>query len=494
MIARRRFFLAVLVAAPMAALLLLASAPLLYLLSRLETSAAPLDFASLGHTAGFALGGAALSTLVGGTAGALLAMREFAGRRSIVALSVVLIAAPPAFWWIGAAHLPGVAWRTLSGAAGAATVAGLTLSPIPLLLVYAALRELPANVYEAARVALGPAPRLLFVLLPLLRPALGSGFLLAVILLLGESELPFLFGFRTVMTDVVTTFSRTFSVAAVVPLVLPLLLAVLLLGALGMPPVLRTLLASSRGTQGLVRRPASAPVALAAAAPAALSVLSLAGYAWAAGLPARWPRVPVSLSTVGASILEPVGCAWISLSLALVAAYPARRSAAMRHLLWAALLLFCVPAAVFGIGWIGVGQALGGVAVPPLVAHSSRVLGLPALAFAVAYSRLPWSLEDAARLVPVSPVRRAFVFVLPVLLPSLGASAALIAALAYADRDVASLLLLPGASRLMLDLYLVSANAPSARVGGMAFVVLACGALTVVLAVAGPTLLWRRRA
>jgi len=490
---RRRSFLAALVAAPMAALLLLASLPLLYLLFRLETSAAPLDFASLGHTLGFALGGAALSSLVGGTAGALAAMREFPGRRSMVALSVVLIAAPPAFWWIGAAHLPGVPWRSLSGPAGAAVVAGLALSPIPLLLVYAALRELPTSVYEAARVGLAPAPRLLFVLLPLLRPALGSGFLLAVILLLGESELPFLFGFRTVMTDVVTTFSETFSVAAVVPLVLPLLLVVLVLGALAMGPLLRALLASPRGAQGLVRRPAPAPMALGAAAPAALTVLSLAGYAWAAGLPARWPRVPVTLPTVAASVLEPVGCAWVSLSLALLAAYPARRSPAMRHLLWAGLLLFCVPAAVFGIGWIGVGQALGGVAVPPLVAHTCRVLGLPVLGFAVAYSRLPRSLEDAARLVPVPPGLRAFVFVLPALLPSVAASTALVAALTYADRDVASLLLSPGASRLMLDLYLVSANAPSATVGGMAFVVLACGALTVSLAVAGPALLWRRR-
>jgi len=489
----RRSFLAALAAAPMAGLLGLASAPLLYLLSRFEAFATPFDSASLGHTVGFALGGAAIASLVGGTTGGLLAMRDFAGRRAMLVLSVVLIAAPPAFWWIGAARLPGAPWRGLSGAAGGAIVAGLALSPIPLLLVYAALRELPANVYEAARVALAAPPRVLFILLPLLRAPLASGFLLTAILLLGESEIPFLFGFRTVMTDVVTTFSQTFSIGAVVPLVLPLLLVVLILGLLAAGPLVRTLMASARGSHGLLRRPASLAARLGAAGPAALTLLSLAGYAWAGGFLTRWPRVPASLSTVAASILEPVSCAWLSLSLALLAAYPARRSPALRHLLWGGLLLFCVPAAIFGIGWIGVGQALGGVTVSPLVAHSSRVLGLPALGFAIAYSRLPRSLEDAALLVPVSPARRAFVFVLPVLLPSLAASTALIAALTYADRDVASLLLSPGASRLMLDLYLVSANAPSSTVGGMAFVVLAGGALTVGLAAAGPALLWRRR-
>jgi len=165
----------------------------------------------------------------------------------------------------------------------------------------------------------------------------------------------------------------------------------------------------------------------------------------------------------------------------------------MRYLLGTGLLLFCVPAAIFGIGWIGVGQALGGLTVPPLVAHCSRVLGLPALAFAVAYSRLAPSFEDAARLVPVSAPFRALVFVLPPLLPSVAASAAVIAALTFADRDVASLLLAPGESRLMLDLYLVSANAPSSTVGGLAFVVLAGGAAAVGLAAAGPALLGNRR-
>src|SRR5439155_13606110 len=70
----RRSFLAALAAAPMAGLLGLASAPLLYLLSRFETLATPFDSASLGHTVGFALGGAAIASLVGGTTGALVAV------------------------------------------------------------------------------------------------------------------------------------------------------------------------------------------------------------------------------------------------------------------------------------------------------------------------------------------------------------------------------------------------------------------------------------
>jgi ABC-type Fe3+ transport system permease subunit len=176
------------------------------------------------------------------------------------------------------------------------------------------------------------------------------------------------------------------------------------------------------------------------------------------------------------------------------AVYAVRRSSfAMGVSLWIGLLLFCIPAAVHGIGWIGIGQLFGGLDIPPGVAHGSRVLGLPLLAFGIAYSRLPRSLEDAARLVTMPPLRRALVLVLPPFVPSLVAAAALVAALVFADRDVGSILLTPGASRLMLDLYLLSANAPSARVGAAALVALAGATVTVALAAAGPLVLLKRR-
>jgi ABC-type spermidine/putrescine transport system permease subunit II len=88
-------------------------------------------------------------------------------------------------------------------------------------------------------------------------------------------------------------------------------------------------------------------------------------------------------------------------------------------------------------------------------------------------------------------VKRAFVFVLPLLKWPLAATAALIAALTYADRDVASLLLAPGASRLTLNLYLASANAPSSTIGALAIVAILGAAVTVCLTAMGPMLLWR---
>jgi iron(III) transport system permease protein len=478
---------------PMAVLLTGAALPLFFLAARFAALPA-IDLTSLTPTLSFAVAGAAVSAIVGGALGAVAGALDVPGRRWAIGVSAALIAAPPAFWWIGFTRLP-VGLGVLSGSLSGSGVAGLVMAPVTLLLVLAAAREIPSNAYEAARVSLGPTRRFLFVLFPLLRPAVIAGFLLTVILLVGESEIPFLFGFRTSMTDVVTTFSQTFDAGRTVPVILPLVVTVLVLGLLMVKPLFTVVLPAPRGGRGMIRKPASLIIGVGLLVLPLLAALSLLGYAWAAtsDLGGVWRRLPVGISTVTVSIVEPVTCALAAVGLTVLAAYPARRSSAIRPLTVMALLLFCVPAAVVAIGWIGVGQALGGVSIAPALAYVSRTIGLPALGFLIACSRLPRSLDAAARLVAISPVRRAWTLVLPLIAPSLAATSALTAALIFADRDVASLLLAPGASRLMLNLYLLSANAPSAVIGASALITFAAGAAVIALAGAGPLVLWVRR-
>jgi ABC-type Fe3+ transport system permease subunit len=148
-----------------------------------QGSAFSLELSSLARSLVFAVLGGAIATAVGGGIGVVLGIREFPGRLGLLTASIVPIAAPPAFWWIGATRLTSM-WGSPSGPVSAAVVGGLALAPVTLLLVFAAMRQLPSNLYEAARVALPPAARLVVVLLPLLWSSLLGGFVLTVILLL----------------------------------------------------------------------------------------------------------------------------------------------------------------------------------------------------------------------------------------------------------------------------------------------------------------------
>lgn len=400
---------------PIAGLVAFGAAPIAFVASRGVLSHPEVDPGALADSLTFALAGALLASALGAAAAWITGTLEFPGRRLSMLLLALPLAAPPAYWWLGIARAPGVQGHAFHGLAAGTLVAALALAPVPYLLTLSAAREISPSTYDAARLALPPVRRLVFVLLPLCRGALAAGFLLAVVLLLGESEVPFLFGFRTLTTEVVTSFSRTFDASRVAPIAVPLLASALAAGIAARRPLLGNLLARRAG-DGIRRRrtPAASAAALLLAAPA---MWALTGYALSAApaLASRRPS-PYSGAAVGASIAEPVLCALFALVVGVAAASLARRSRTLPTFLGLGLLVFCVPASVLAIGWIGLG-ASSGTEVPPAVVHLSRLWPLGALAFMAALARLPRSLEDAAALVPMSRLGRTFRLVLPVLAP-----------------------------------------------------------------------------
>lgn len=469
--------------------------PLVFLAASGASAGGTASPAALGNALLFALGGATVATLLGTGAGLLLGTLEFPGRRAITVLLMLPMVAPPAFWWLGLRRLPGLGLDRLNGIAPAVMIAGFALAPVPYLLVLAATREAPRTAYSAARLLLSPGRRLLHVLLPLVSSAATGGFLLTTVLLAGESELPFLLGFRTSMTDAITGFARLFDVGVAAASAAPVVVAVLALSVVAARPLLRTLLPTALGSNlGIIRHRAT----LALGVPLLLSLPlagALGGYLWQAlGAPGdSRPSSLVSIPTAAMSVAEPVATAWLALLLGVGAGYLARRSSRLlRFTLAAGVVLACVPSAVCAIGWIGIGQWLGG-SVPPLFAHALHSWGLGALAFGAAHARLPRSLENASRLMPISSLRRAFALTLPSVAPSLVAASVLTAALVYSDRDVASLMLPPGGERLMLDLYLRAANAPSGVVSALALIVLGYALVAAALAGGGSWLVLRVR-
>ena len=101
----------------MVVLLGTAALPVVFLLSRLAVGEVAVDGASLAATAAFALGGAAVATATGAAAGITAGVLALPAGRWLIGAACVLIAAPPAFWWLGATHVPGIPWNLLSGLA-----------------------------------------------------------------------------------------------------------------------------------------------------------------------------------------------------------------------------------------------------------------------------------------------------------------------------------------------------------------------------------------
>jgi iron(III) transport system permease protein len=470
-------------------LLGISAAPLIFIILSAR-GAVRVDGGSFMNSAIFACVGASIAVVLGGAEAIVLAMTNAKGHVLANAICVVPLAAPAAFWWLGLQRLGSFATTVFHGEGGAAVISGIALSPVPFLLVTAALHEIPSSALEAARLALPPPSRVVRVLLPMLRSAFIASFLLTTVILIGESELPFLFGFRTVMTDAVTEFARSFDAAEVAPMIVPVLVLVIALAMVMRGALLKTLLAPARGARGV--RPTPQPWHLLAAAP----ILLLLGASIAGHLSGLTRGGAFDIQRVGAvaatSIAEAVVWSWITVGAAIVVVYPIRRSPQLRWMLSIAVVLFAAPSAFFAIGCVAFSQRAG-VDVPVGAAHFCRLLGLAIIAFAAAYTRIPRSVDDAAQLVPMSSILRAHRFVLPLLGASSAATALLVATMILSDRDVASVLLPAGAERLMLDLYLTAANAPAFVVSAWAVAVLGSAIIVAVASGAGPWLLWRRR-
>jgi len=153
---------------------------------------------------------AALAVLVGGGLGVLIGLTDLRGRVALSFAIVMLMMIPP--------HVTAIAWIQMLGPSsvllqalnlapapgsthplysreGVIGLLALQQVPIVYLTLRAALRALPRDLAEAARVNGAGLRRLLTrVILPLMRPALMAGFALAFVSALGNYGVPALLG------------------------------------------------------------------------------------------------------------------------------------------------------------------------------------------------------------------------------------------------------------------------------------------------------------
>lgn len=195
----------------------------------------------------------ALGTLViGTTAAGLVVLTEFPGRRLIEVLLVLPMAFPAYVQAYAYTHLldhPGIVQTTLRAVTGwgprdywfpeirslggAAAMLTLVLYPYVYLLTRASLMGQSASTYNAAR-ALGRTPIQAFiaVVLPLSRPAIAAGVLLATMETIADFGTVSYFGVQTFATGIYTSWFSLADRVAAAQLSLGLLVFALLLALL----------------------------------------------------------------------------------------------------------------------------------------------------------------------------------------------------------------------------------------------------------------------
>lgn len=391
------------------------------------------------------------ATIFLGVGGAWLVERTTLPGRAVIKVALAAPLAIPAFV---ASYGWASAIPSLNGLWAAVLVATLAYFPLVYLPALAAIRGLDPALEETAR-TLGMGSWAVFfrVVAPQLRLAVLGGALVVALHLLAEYGAFAFLRFDTFTTAIVVAYQSTFAGpnAAALGLVLALLCLLLLVAesaARGRARYARLGSGSPHpaATLRLGRFTAPSLIAVAMVLTGALVVpLSSVGRWLMRADPAAFAEVGVAaLQTLGLALAGAVCTIAVALPFAWLAVrYPGRVS---RVLEGAAYLASSLPAIIVALALVAATLAFAPALyqTPFTVVAAYVVIFLPRalVPLRAGLSQVPESLEEAARALAVSPAAARMRVTVPLLLPAIGAGAALVA-LGAANELTATLLLAP---------------------------------------------------
>lgn len=444
---------------------------------------------------------AVLAVLVGGGLGLLIGLTDLRGRTALSFAILMLLMIPP--------HVTAIAWMQMLGPSsvllqvfslapapgtthplysreGVIGLLALQQVPIVYLTLRAALRALPRDLAEAARVNGAGSGRLLRrVILPLLRPALLAGFALAFVSALGNFGVPALLGIPGRYTTLpVLMWQR---LASSGPSVLAdLAVLAVLIGVVAVAAVWVQMHLMRRGSVALIGPPqqplllalgrARLPVEVTLWAVLALAVVApmLAMLATALVPTYGVPLTPETATlrhfhevifnqTVTArafansaalAVLAGIGVACLALAIGALSRGPFRQGT--RAVTTMAEVAFAVPGLVISVGFIIaflkplplLGFSLYGTHAIILGAYLAAFLAVGLKPVGVAFAALDPALQEAARVAGAGFWRRLWRIDLPLAAPAAASGAVLVMLTAWNEVTLSSILWTRGTETL----------------------------------------------
>lgn len=435
----------------------------------------------------------ALAVVVGTALALLLERTDLPGRRALRLLALSPLLMPPfvgAIAWLsllGPSSPVNTWWSARFGAplwnlyGGDGVVFLLTVHgcPVAMMIVTAALRRVPADLEQAARIAGSSAGRaMMAVTLPLLRPAMLSSFTLIAVSNLADFGIPSIIGLPeryVTLSTLVYRYLQSGTVEdplAVVAAIGFVLLVIALLGA-----VVDLLRSRARvELDGQAAAPDRLPLGRArvlaglvtAAIVLAITVLPLVTLTAQSLLPA--PGVPFTLENltlasferaltasgtlagIGNSVMLAVSAAVICglLGLAIGTLVTRTRARDNAGLLGLALLPQAIPGLVIAVAWLVIAPSIGLYNTPWIIlcAYLTSFLALVVQSVSAPLAATPATAEEAARVAGASRLRALWDISCRMAVPAALSGAVLVALTAVRELTLSVLLLSPGSQTL----------------------------------------------
>jgi iron(III) transport system permease protein len=445
---------------------------------------------------------ATVSGVLAVAAGTLLALlldrTDLRGRKVLRLFALTPLLVPPfvgAIAWIGIAGPTGpvnVAWTAwfggplwnIYGGDGVIVLLAIHSYPIAYMIVSAALRRIPTDLEQAARISGASAPRAVrTITLPLLRPAMLSAFILIAVGNLADFGIPSIIGLPERYVTLSTLIYRYIQSGTVErPLEVISTIGVVLLVVAALAMVVDLLVSRSRfeldGSAsavqllplGVARLPLTVVTWLGVLAITLLPLLALTSQALlpAPGVPLTWENLTLdnivratsapaaltgALNSVLLSMLAGVICAVLGLAIGtVVTRTTARSNTALKTV---AMLPQAIPGLVIAVGWLIIAPRIGLFNTPWLIlcAYVMAFVAIVVQSVSAPLTATPMTAEEAARISGASRLRALFDISWRMAVPAAIAGGGLVVLTAVRELTISVLLLAPGAQTLGVNIF-----------------------------------------
>lgn len=397
---------------------------------------------------------------------------------AIAWLGVLGPASPLNRWW---ASFTGAPLWSLYGGDGVIFLLTVHSYPLAMLIMSAALRRIPSDLEQAARISgAGPARALTTVTLPLLRPALLSSFVLITVGNLADFGIPSIIGLPERFTTLSTLVYRYLQSATVdSPLTVVATIGSVLLTVAVLSLVLDAVI-SARGRRGVQfdvtgtiqrtplgrwRRSLGMIVAVVVLGLTVLPLCALAMQALirAPGLPFTMENITLdhfvtaissSNTMTGAtnSIMLALGAALVCMVLGLAVGVVTTRTTlkSARGLQALTLVPQAIPGLVIAVAWLIIAPRIGLFDTPWLIlcAYVTSFIALVVQAVVAPLQSTAASAEESARIAGAGPVRALWDISARMALPAALSGGVIVAVTAVRELTLSVLLLSPGSQTL----------------------------------------------
>ncbi len=433
---------------------------------------------------------AATSTLFG-TALGFLVYKTNVKYRSFFKLSLLI----PLFI---SPYILAVAWKDffylvfgstniISSYFGVILVLSLIFTPLSMLIIGSALSNINSQLEEAGLVITN-LPKVIFkIILPLIKPALVTSFILVFIFSISEFSVPAFFGVKVFTTEIFTQFSAFYNYSlAVLQSSLLIIICVLLLFVerkqIANAPFLSV---GSKGTKtklyNLEKKSSYGLLFLFGwlIISVVFPFIILLIQSLKSGTGIITQAFELLIPTIGDSVGLAFLAALIITFVGLVAAYFSVKQINTRisnSFDWLLLVVFAIPSIIFGISLIkfynypALDFIYSSYAII-LIAFVGKFSFIATKLIGNSIKQIPNSLDEAAQIESVKPFSRLRNILLPLIAPSLFVSFVITFIFSFSEIGTTIMLYPPGTQLMPIKVFTIMANAPQALTSSMTLIV-----------------------